>query len=251
MLDNGLTNANSNAYQALRTAGNAEDIAEATAQYFWTDTDGVHVASEPELPTATRNTLWNSLGMLFRKGANNLLAILTGTSPGVAIYDGKGNADSNVIAKFDADGVRVGKTSASYVNISKQEIKQNLMGHDVFSVKYLNDPDTGHCDFHFVFYDSQNPPDEIQQSNYVYLDDYPPTASKPKEFAWPPFIAGTIQAVDKDGNQLSVVSGETEYEGQWWGISGVDEGMLPITVTYKTTEVFADLVFRLIMGMRI
>jgi len=117
VLDNALTDANSNAYQALRTAGNAEDIAEATGQYFWADDNGVHVASEPETPAATRNTLWNSLGMLFRRGTNIILAILTGTSPGIAFYDGAGNSDSNIIAKFGASGARIGKEDESRVEV--------------------------------------------------------------------------------------------------------------------------------------
>ena len=116
--DTAITDANSQAYQALRRAGNAEDIAEATSQYFWQDTDGVHVASEAETPAATRNMLMNSLGMLFRRGANNILAILTGTSPGMVVYDGTGNADSNVIARYSADGVTVGKEESNHAEFT-------------------------------------------------------------------------------------------------------------------------------------
>ena len=117
VLDNATTDANSNAYQALRTAGNAEDIAEATSQHFWADTDGVHVSSEADLPTATRNAIFNSLGMLFRKGANILLGILTGTNPKVAIYDGQGNSDENIVASFGADGIRLGGETNPSVDI--------------------------------------------------------------------------------------------------------------------------------------
>jgi len=117
VLDNATTDANSRAYQALRAAGNAEDIAEATSQHFWADTDGVHVSSEADLPTATRNAIFNSLGMLFRKGANILLGILTGTNPKVAIYDGQGNTDDHIVASFGADGAQVGKGSQSHLNL--------------------------------------------------------------------------------------------------------------------------------------
>lgn len=122
VLDTAVTNANSTAYQALRRAGNAEDVANATKQYFWEDTDGVHISSEPDAPTATRNMLLNSLGMLFRRGANNLLALLTGTNPSVNIYDGRGNADSNVLAQFAASGVRIGKDSAANVKVASDKV---------------------------------------------------------------------------------------------------------------------------------
>ena len=123
VLDTAITNANSAAYQALRRAGNAEDVANATKQYFWEDDAGVHIASEPEATTATRNMLLNSLGMLFRRGANNLLAMFTGTNPSVNIYDGQGNAESNVLAKFAADGVQIGKEDAGHTNIDSNGMR--------------------------------------------------------------------------------------------------------------------------------
>ena len=100
VLDQGITNANSAALQALRKAGNAEEIAEATGQHFWADDDGLHVSSEPDLPAATRNTIWNALGMLFRKGLNPILGVLTGDSPRVAIYDGQGSGEEHEVASF-------------------------------------------------------------------------------------------------------------------------------------------------------
>lgn len=123
VLDTAVTNANSAAYQALRRAGNAEDVANATKQYFWNDTDGVHISSEPDAPTATRNMLLNSLGMLFRRGANNLLALLTGTNPSVNIYDGRGNSDSNVLAQFAASGVRIGKSGQTNIQIAPDQVE--------------------------------------------------------------------------------------------------------------------------------
>ena len=117
VLDNAITDANSAAYQALRAAGDAEDIANATAQYFWTDDDGVHIASEADTPNATRNTLWNSLGMLFRKGINIILAITTGTNPSIDFYDGTGNDATNVIASFGGSNTRIGKTNNIHTTI--------------------------------------------------------------------------------------------------------------------------------------
>jgi len=90
-------------------AEQAEAVATATGQHFWSDTDGAHVteaAREDWETTHTgANSLWNSLGMLFRDGLNNLLAVLTS---GIAIYDGNGNAAANILAEFMSDHVRVG-----------------------------------------------------------------------------------------------------------------------------------------------
>lgn len=93
---------------AVDLAEQAEAVAQATGQYFWSDTDGAHVtqvtkddwndSTSPNYHSGP-NSLWNSLGMLFRDGLNNLMAILTN---GIAIYDGLGNADSNILAKFYA-----------------------------------------------------------------------------------------------------------------------------------------------------
>lgn len=142
VLDTAVTNANSTAYQALRRAGNAEDVANATKQYFWEDTDGVHISSEPDAPTATRNMLLNSLGMLFRRGANNLLALLTGTNPSVNIYDGRGNADSNVLAQFAASGVRIGKSGQTNIQIAPDQVEMTAPnGSTAMIVSYESNTD--------------------------------------------------------------------------------------------------------------
>ena len=90
-------------------AEQAEAVATATGQHFWSDTDGAHVTEvtreDWETTHTGANSLWNSLGMLFRDGLNNLLAVLTS---GIAIYDGNGNAAANILAEFMADHVRVG-----------------------------------------------------------------------------------------------------------------------------------------------
>lgn len=99
---------------AVTLAETAEQVAQATGQYFWSDTDGAHVTqvTKDEWNDSTSpnyhsgpNSLWNSLGMLFRDGLTNLLAVL---SNGIAIYDGLGNAASNIIAEFTANLVRIG-----------------------------------------------------------------------------------------------------------------------------------------------
>lgn len=111
------------AKQAYNEAQNAKGIAENIENYFWSDDNGVHVASEAETATAARNVILNSLGMLFRKGANVLLGILTGTSPSVVIYDGLGNADTNKVAVFSGDGVRLGKEGKSRMYQDEYSIK--------------------------------------------------------------------------------------------------------------------------------
>lgn len=103
------------AAEANERAQAAQEVATATSQHFWTDDGGVHVSSEADNATATRNTLWNSLGMLFRKGANILLAITTGTTPSIDFYDGAGNAGSNILASFGSAGVRIGTANATQI----------------------------------------------------------------------------------------------------------------------------------------
>lgn len=98
-------------------AEQAEAVASATGQNFWPDTDGVHVTqvTKDEWNDSTSpnyhsgaNVLLNALGQLFRDGLNNILAIVSGTDPGVAIYDGEGNAADNIVALFSKALIRIG-----------------------------------------------------------------------------------------------------------------------------------------------
>lgn len=100
---------------AAELADAASAVASATAQHFWADENGAHVSTDADDAEGTQNALWNSLGMLFRKGANNLLALVTGSNPGMLIYDGNGNADSNIIASFVGNLIEIGRNSASSV----------------------------------------------------------------------------------------------------------------------------------------
>lgn len=93
----------------------ASEVANATAQHFWHDDNGAHVSTEAGEAEGTQNSLWNSLGMLFRRGANNLMALVTGTSPSVLIYDGAGNTAANVVASFASDLIELGKGSVNAV----------------------------------------------------------------------------------------------------------------------------------------
>ena len=103
-------------------AGTAKDIASAVGQHFWFDGNGAHVSTEANDPAGRQNTIWNSLGMLFRAGTVNLLAIVTGTDPGVDVYDGQGNAGSNIIAAFHGSGTQVGSSQGSHISIDPSSI---------------------------------------------------------------------------------------------------------------------------------
>ena len=101
-------------------AEGAEAVANAVSQHFWSDTDGAHVTevTQDEWNDAGgasyhsgANSLWNSLGMLFRDGLTNLMAVLTS---GVAIYDGLGNAASNIVASFTDAGATIGKEAEGH-----------------------------------------------------------------------------------------------------------------------------------------
>lgn len=67
-----------NAAQTVADA--AQAVAEAVNQHFWHDDNGAHVTmatqEEWQQEQSGPNSLWNALGMLFRDGLNNLLALL-------------------------------------------------------------------------------------------------------------------------------------------------------------------------------
>lgn len=103
-------------------AQEAKEVAEATGQHFWPDDDGVHVTevTQDEWNDSTSpnyhsgaNVLLNALGQLFRDGLNNILAIVSGTDPGIAIYDGEGNAADNILALLTKSLIRLGGRFAS------------------------------------------------------------------------------------------------------------------------------------------
>lgn len=120
-------------------AEQAEAVATATGQHFWPDTDGVHVTevTQDEWNDSTgtsyhsgANVLLNALGQLFRDGVNNILAIVSGSDPGVAIYDGSGNTADHILAEFTANLIRIGGrllgtgTSAASVQFFQSDASQ-------------------------------------------------------------------------------------------------------------------------------
>ena len=100
-------------------AAEAAAVAAATGQHFWDDDNGVHVTQsgrdDYEEAASGPNLLANSLGILLRMAANNLLSI---TSSAVAFYDGAGNADANTTAEFGATSARVGKSASGHVEVT-------------------------------------------------------------------------------------------------------------------------------------
>lgn len=118
--------------QAVKDAANAQavadeaaEVATATSQHFWTDTGGSHVTdvTQDEWAVAVandfadqtdlkpyNNSLWNSLGMLFRRGLKNLVSI---TKSAITFYDGTGNDDFNIRAMFGTSGARI---NGPYIN---------------------------------------------------------------------------------------------------------------------------------------
>lgn len=93
-------------------ADEALAVAQATGQYFWHDDSGAHVSTEALEPEGASNSLWNSLGLLIRKAANNLVSI---TQSAIAFYDGLGNSASNIVASFGSSGFQVGRTGESHL----------------------------------------------------------------------------------------------------------------------------------------
>lgn len=138
-----LTDNQNNTSSAAVAAGQAQAIAEATGQHFWDNDNGAHVTevtkeefNDPDSPNyqSGANTIWNSLGMLFRKGINNLLALIVAQDQtedsGMIVYDGGGNNSVNIIAsflgralKYFYQGVEIFsvETAANNQEISEQE----------------------------------------------------------------------------------------------------------------------------------
>ena len=106
---------------AVDMARAAEEVASATGQHFWYDTNGAHVTEitkeEWEDNTKSKyhtgsNVLLNSIGMVFRKALDPILSLITGKNPGVVMYDGKGSSEENIIASFTGEGYQIGPNSS-------------------------------------------------------------------------------------------------------------------------------------------
>ena len=125
---------------AQRAAAAAKAITDAIGQFFWHDTNGAHVSTEEGNPDAAQNTIWNSLGMLFRKGTYNVLAVVTGQDPGIDVYDGTGNAGSNILAALHGSGLRIGRSNQSHMEIDFHSMRMvDKEGFEYFEVEDLRD----------------------------------------------------------------------------------------------------------------
>lgn len=172
-------------------AQQAEAVATATGQHFWTDNDGVHVTevTQDEWSDSTgtsyhsgANVLLNALGQLFRDGLNNILAIVSGTDPGVAIYDGEGNAADNIVALFSKALIRIGGrllgtgTSTASVQFFQSDASQTdiTATHAVGSTDYPTGPDDVYGIVHNVRITTTTDGSEIPQlagvSGWAQLD---------------------------------------------------------------------------------
>ena len=105
--------ARSVADSANTIAKEAHQIATANNQHFYSDESGAHVDFDKEDGTCY-NSLWNSLGMLFRKGPNNLVSI---SESAVAFYDGNGNAAGNIVSSFGKSGIQIGNNSNTKITL--------------------------------------------------------------------------------------------------------------------------------------
>ena len=145
---------------ALRAAAEAQEVAEATNQHFWTrseNPDGAgagafvtDMTQEEWLDGASRdfddltddkpyvNLLLNSLGGLIRRGKTTLASF---TKSAVAFFDGQGVEESNMLATFGASGAQVGKSSGPHVAIKSSGV--NMMKGDVSMTEFSDDVRVG------------------------------------------------------------------------------------------------------------
>lgn len=125
-----------------QVAQDAEDIATATNQHFWADTNGVHVSTDQDDPAGAQNIIMNSAGVLLRDGSDYLAAF---TPSAVAFYDGNGNTADNITASFGSAGAVVGKTaedeSRAEVASDGMRIIVNAQGSDWAFAEIVTDRD--------------------------------------------------------------------------------------------------------------
>ena len=134
------------ALSASTIASEAQEVADATNQHFWDDDNGAHVTdvTQEEWITALEdnfsdlstskpyhNSLFNSLGMLFRSALNNLVSI---TRSAIAFYDGQGNQSSNIVAEFGANGAQIGKSADGHAVLTPTELTFSYGTYDAVNI---------------------------------------------------------------------------------------------------------------------
>ena len=144
------------ALNAQRTADEAQAVAEATDQHFWSDTDGIHVTdvtqdawgdSTSQDYHAGHNILLNSLGILLRTALRNLVSI---TKSAIAFFDGEGNSASNIVASFGSDGAQIGRAGESHLELDYHSL-QLVATETGGPAAYLNVSDLRGADGYTVF----------------------------------------------------------------------------------------------------
>lgn len=121
---------------SVNIAEAAQAVADAINQHFWTDTHGIHVTEvtqeDWDESHTGANVLINSIGQLFRDGLNNLLTLTTQNGARqLAIWDGLGNAATNVLATFGANETHIGKGGEGTV----------YLANDTFALSATSTPD--------------------------------------------------------------------------------------------------------------
>lgn len=95
---------------AKEAAEEAQAVADAVNQHFWTDTQGIHVTEETQddflQNPSGANILENANGILLRDGETWLSQFTPGN---VAFYDGNGNEAENEVAVFGMNGAVIGR----------------------------------------------------------------------------------------------------------------------------------------------
>lgn len=127
---------------AVGLAEAAEAVANATGQHFWTDGSGVHVTEatqdEWDVNHSGANVLINSIGQLFRDGLNNLLTLTTENGArALTIWDGLGNAASNIVARFGST-IQFGSDTDPLMHIAAGIITM-YPGDDYEAINFASD----------------------------------------------------------------------------------------------------------------
>lgn len=112
----------------------AQRVADAVNQHFFADGHGIHVTEatqeEWDESHSGANVLINSVGQLFRDGLNNLLTLTTeNNARALTIWDGLGNAASNVRAVF-GETITLGNASDGTVLTMDSDSLDMLHGQD-------------------------------------------------------------------------------------------------------------------------
>lgn len=205
---------------AQTIADEANAVATATNQHFWTDTAGSHVTdvTQDEWMAAAandfadqtdlkpyHNALWNSAGMLFRRALKNLVSI---SKSAIAFFDGEGNGAENIVARFGSDGaeIRNGKTevdiAAGDMTLAFDEVEwfrtetTNILKEWVEDDRHLTwGGDTiegsprGPLPYQFIEY---SPPSTIEEGPIYWVFKGTGTSGSLEPFIWASSIGSTI-----------------------------------------------------------